>query len=82
MSQLLTPPPLLISFDSSGAPSKAWQDHMYMLYQFARKYRGNGVTADRPTNALETADWYWDSTLQKPIWWTGTAWKDAAGTAV
>lgn len=79
---LLSPPPTQIPFDANNVPSKAWADWMMALYRYARKYRGNGTTADRPTNALETADWYWDSTISKPIWWNGSVWKDATGTTV
>jgi hypothetical protein len=42
-----------------------------------------GVTASRPTLvAGQAGAMYYDTTLQKPIWWTGTAWKDATGTTV
>lgn len=41
-----------------------------------------GTTSQRPTAGLIAGQQYWDTTLGKPIWWTGAAWKDAAGTTV
>lgn len=43
----------------------------------------NGTTANRPTlESGEKGYVYYDTTLGKPIWWNGTAWVDATGTAV
>jgi len=40
-----------------------------------------GTTANRPT--VSTVGFqYFDTTLQKPIWWGGSAWKDATGATV
>lgn len=47
-----------------------------------------GATADRPSvqnsyyDAGTKGVQYFDETLGKPIWWNGTAWVDATGTAV
>ena len=41
----------------------------------------SGVTTNRPTD--KTAGYqYFDTTLNKPIWYTGSKWVDATGTAV
>jgi len=43
----------------------------------------SGTTAQRPTyGASDIGRQYADTTLQKPIWWWGAAWKDATGTTV
>ena len=44
----------------------------------------NGTTADRPSAALNmpVGLQYFDTTLVKPIYWTGTSWVDSTGTAV
>jgi len=42
----------------------------------------SGTTSDRPSQALQTGFSYYDTTLLKPIWWDGTAWRDATGTKV
>ncbi len=45
--------------------------------------RGNlGGTNARPTIGLVRGKQYWDSTLNKPIWYDGTSWRDATGTVV
>jgi hypothetical protein len=46
----------------------------------------SGTTANRPVNTtqipLETGQFYYDTTLDRPIWWNGTVWKKADGTTV
>jgi len=46
----------------------------------------SGVTADRPVTSAELAlpigFFYFDTTLNRPIYWTGTNWINAAGTVV
>lgn len=40
-----------------------------------------GTTSQRPTTFVNQGDVYYDTTLGKPIWWTGTGWVLADGTA-
>ena len=82
MSSLLGPPPTIAAFDDNGIPSRAWVDWTTNAYRYVKKFRGADTTANRPIHALESGDWYWDSTLSKPIWYTGSGWKDATGAAV
>ncbi len=43
----------------------------------------SGITANRPTTTyLDTGTMYYDTSLTKPIWWTGTVWVDATGGTV
>ena len=42
----------------------------------------SGTTAQRPAFDLHVGQTYFDTTLSKPIWWDGSAWRDAAGTVV
>jgi len=46
----------------------------------------SGVTADRPLDSVQaplpTGQFYYDTTLDRPIWWNGTVWKKADGTTV
>lgn len=44
-------------------------------------YNPQGITSSRPTDAV-IGDQFYDTSLQKPIWFNGTLWKDASGTAV
>ena len=41
----------------------------------------NGNTSSRPTG-IDVGCMYYDTTLNKPIWWNGTVWRDATGTTV
>lgn len=47
----------------------------------AATYAAAGTTAQRPSAVSPGAQFY-DTTLGKPIWYSGSAWKDAAGTTV
>jgi len=42
----------------------------------------NGTTSQRPTVKLQIGQFFYDTTLGIPIWWSGSAWKNASGTAV
>ena len=42
---------------------------------------GSGTTANRPTANLAAGDYYFDTTLGKPIWYSGSGWVLADGTA-
>lgn len=39
-----------------------------------------GATADRPASQLVVGQIYFDTTLGKPVWWSGAVWVDASGT--
>jgi hypothetical protein len=46
----------------------------------------SGTTAQRPLQSLQAplpvGQYYYDTTLDRPIWWNGTVWKKADGTTV
>ena len=41
----------------------------------------NGVTANRPISSV-AGQFYFDTTIGKPVWWNGTGFVDATGTYV
>ena len=82
MSVFLSPPPNSAPFDNNGIPNRAWIDWTISVWRIAKKYRGADITANRPTNGLEAGDWYLDTTISKPIWYTGSGWIDATGSSV
>lgn len=41
----------------------------------------NGTSANRPTSSI-VGQFYYDTTIGKPIWWNGSTFKDAAGNTV
>lgn len=42
----------------------------------------SGATSGRPIEYLSVGQYYFDSTLGIPIWWSGTNWVNASGTTV
>jgi hypothetical protein len=46
----------------------------------------SGITADRPIDSVQIplpiGQFYYDTTLDRPIWYNGTVWKKADGTTV
>jgi len=42
----------------------------------------SGVTTGRPVNNLSVGQFYFDTTLDIPIWWNGKHWVNASGTTV
>jgi hypothetical protein len=42
----------------------------------------SGKTTQRPTANLQVGQQFFDTTIVLPIWWTGTKWINASGTAV
>jgi len=42
----------------------------------------SGTTAERPAVQLHTGQTFFDTTLNRPIWWNGTNWINASGTIV
>lgn len=41
-----------------------------------------GFTQERPTTSLVVGEMFFDKTLNKPIWYTGSGWVDSTGTSV
>lgn len=83
---------LQLSPEDVASPGKLYQALMMMmgnLNTFERKVAAclNGAasatTAGRPTTAGLPAGWMmFDTTLGKPIWWSGSNWRDATGSPV
>jgi hypothetical protein len=52
------------------------------LQVVSRKYVTlNGVSASRPTASV-LGQFYFDTSINKPVWWNGTSFVDATGTTV
>ena len=80
---MLSPPPNNQPFDdNNGLPTKQWIDWMHSNWRHVKKFQGSNTTANRPKNGLEVGDWYYDTTLNKPIWYKSPGWIDATGAAV
>lgn len=72
--------------------SKQYQDQISNVFRLyftqvdnytqASAIPANGTTANRPTSNLQIGQFYYDTTLGYPIWWSGSVWKNASGTTV
>lgn len=60
----------------SGIPYSTQQ-----ITDISQKNEG-GNTEKRPTASLQVGEMYFDTTLGKPIFWSGTKWVDSSGTDV
>jgi len=47
----------------------------------SRALQAAGPSAERPTRNLYVGQSWFDATLVKPIWWTGSGWITADGSA-
>ena len=65
--------PILFAQNNSTLPSGVHFGSHYPI--------NNGNSTERPTG-ISKGFQYYDTTLNKPIWWTGTKWVDATGTEV
>ena len=58
-----------------------WVDALGIETRNKTAARRIGSTQDRPTS-VGTGFYYYDTTISKPIWWTGEKWIDATGATV
>lgn len=62
-----------------------WGQWVSFVQQTVLSMRQSGVTANRPTSVLWIGRFYYDTTLNKPVWVSSvkpTVWRDAAGVIV
>lgn len=68
-----------IQGDDPATPTSGWETGTYMKIPVIQ----SGDTASRPTTSLVVGQMYYDTTLNKPIWYKGSStWVDATGTTV
>lgn len=77
----LSPPPIATPFDVRGIPSREWVLWIQEASTYISKHQGFNTTANRPINGMQTGDMFFDTTLVKPIWYSGSGWVDATGAA-
>ena len=58
-------------------PASAVVSNLRAGWRFAPAF---GATAARPVKGLCPGVTFFDTTLNKPVWWTGSGWVDATGT--
>lgn len=66
--------------DLNGALNR-FMDFIKDTYKQLLPTMGNGITTSRPSN-VNVGYMYFDTTVNKPIWYNGTQWVDATGIGV
>lgn len=80
-------PPARATFDELDRDGKQvranrlWTAFMSGIYAVCFAQSQAGTTAQRPTVGLYAGRRYWDTDLALPIYYTGSAWVKADGTA-
>lgn len=85
MSSFLQGQPRVPMFDKVGNFTPAWAGWFSQAQQILQDLSSAGTTALRPTNALYTGKFYFDTTLGLPVWVKSvnpTVWVNASGAAV
>lgn len=68
-----------IQTDGTLTSSNTWENGSYLKIPVIH----SGATADRPTTSLVVGQMFYDTTLNKPIWYKGSStWVDSTGTTV
>jgi hypothetical protein len=80
---MISPPPSQSNIaESSGTAGSSWVEFFSEVFKSIRALQNSGTTAQRPTQGLYVGRPYFDTTLNRPIWYNGTAWQRADGVLV
>lgn len=60
----------------------SWAEYFSSVYFAITALQQSGTTAQRPIKGLYIGRPYFDTTLNRPIWYTGTNWIRADGVVV
>ena len=80
MSALGPPPSKTLLIDPTGMNNAAWVEYFSTLYFTVISLQQRGTTAQRPVKGVYIGRPFFDTTLVKPIWYTGSNWILADGT--
>lgn len=67
--------------DDNG-PTRGWLKWFRIATDTCNSARDSGTTAQRPTENLWVGRTYFDISLGKPVWYSGSDWVDATGSSV
>jgi hypothetical protein len=80
---MIAPPPNQSKIaEDSGTAGSSWVEFFSEVFKSIRALQNSGTTAQRPTKGLYVGRPYFDTTLNRPIWYTGTNWIRADGVVV
>jgi hypothetical protein len=64
----------------SQPPIPLNQNWLTKLWRLVGTLEQAGTTAQRPTDGLFIGRRYYDKSLNKPVWYDGSQWRDASGS--
>jgi hypothetical protein len=80
---MIAPPPSQNKIsEESGMPNGSWVEFFSDVFKSVRALQTSGTTAQRPTKGLYVGRPYFDTTINRPIWYNGTNWIRADGVIV
>lgn len=79
---IINSPPQTAVDENGTAISQGWVTFFSNVFTILSAVVSSGTTANRPTRVLWVGRTYFDTTLNRPIWYTGTNWIRADGTVV
>lgn len=68
--------------DQNGKAKSVWSQWFSRIQTVLTSLTGSGPTSNRPTSDLFIGQPFFDTTINKPIWWNGSVWIDATGATV
>lgn len=68
--------------EEGGMPNSSWVEYFSDVFKSVRALQNSGTTAERPTKGLYIGRPFFDTTINRPIWYTGTNWIRADGSVV
>jgi hypothetical protein len=68
--------------EDGGMPNGSWIEFFSEVFRSIRALQTSGTTANRPVQGLYIGRPYFDTTINRPIWYTGTNWIRADGVVV
>lgn len=79
---LINPPPQTAVDDNGNNVSQGWVTFFSNTFNILTALTQSGTTAQRPIKFLWIGRTYYDTTINRPIWYTGTNWIRADGVIV
>lgn len=79
---LFNAPPLGKLVNEQAIPEQGWASFFSSVFDLLTALTLSGTTSNRPVKLLWVGRPYFDTTLNRPIWYTGSNWIRADGTVV
>lgn len=68
--------------EQDGSANTSFKQWLSTIHRIVVSMQQSGTTANRPDKLLWVGRRYFDTTLGKPIWYSGSVWVDATGASV